>query len=175
MWAWSSPSVSFLITPGLAGVPGAISTWGRAAYRSSMEPYRWTRAMAVFSPTPFTPGMLSLESPMRAFRSMMWMGSKPYSSRKASGVMSRVVVRPMRVDTSFTVVVSVTSWRESLSPVTMTVSHPAAVSFSEMVPMRSSASQPSSSYMGMFMAASTSLSRGSWLANSSGIPFRVAL
>ncbi len=52
----------------------------------------------------------------------------------------------MRVDTSFTVVVSVTSWRESLSPVTMTVSHPAAVSFTEMVPMRSSASQPSSSY-----------------------------
>ena len=73
----------------------------------------------------------------------MWMGSKPYSSRKASGVMSLVVVRPMRVDTSFTVVWSVTSWRESLSPVTTMVSHPAAVSLAAMVPIRSSASQPS--------------------------------
>ena len=87
--------------------------------------------------------------------------------------MSRVVVRPMRVDTSFTVVASVTSWRESLSPVT--VSHPAAVSFTEMVPIRSSASHPSSSYMGMFMAESTSFRMGIWLASSSGIPFRVAL
>ena len=89
--------------------------------------------------------------------------------------MSRVVVRPMRVDTSLTVVVSVTSWKESLSPVTITVSHPAAVSFLEMVPMRSSASQPSISYMGMFMAERTFFSRGIWLASSSGIPFRVAL
>ena len=131
--------------------------------------------MAVFSPMPFTPGMLSLASPMRAFRSMMWMGSKPYSSRKVSGVISLVVVWPMRVDTSFTRVVSVTSWRESLSPVTMTVSHPAAVSFTEMVPMRSSASQPSSSYRGMFMASSTSFRMGSWAASSSGIPLRWAL
>ena len=81
----------------------------------------------------------------------------------------------MRVDTSLTVVVSVTNWRESLSPVTITVSHPAAVSFTEMVPMRSSASHPSSSYMGMFMAASTSFRMGIWLASSSGIPLRVAL
>ena len=116
--------------------------------------------MAVFSPTPLTPGILSELSPIRAFRSTMWMGSKPYCSQKASGVISLVVVRPMRVDTSLTVVVSVTSWRESLSPVTITVAQPAAVSFTEMVPMRSSASQPSSSYMGIFMAASTSFSRG---------------
>ena len=119
--------------------------------------------------------MLSLASPMRAFRSTMWTGSKPYSSRKDSGVMFLVVVRPMRVDTSLTVAVSVTSWRESLSPVTMAVSQPAAVSFTAMVPIRSSASQPSSSYRGTFMARSTSFKRGIWLASSSGIPFRVAL
>ena len=80
MRAISSPSASFLTTPGLAGVPAAISISGMAAYSRSMDPYRWTRAMAVFSPTPFTPGMLSLASPMRAFRSIMWMGPKPYSS-----------------------------------------------------------------------------------------------
>ena len=131
--------------------------------------------MAVFSPMPFTPGMLSLASPMRALRSMMWMGSKPYCSRKLSGVISLVVVCPMRVDTSFTRVDSVTSCRESLSPVTTTVSHPAAVSRAAMVPMRSSASHPSSSYRGMFMASSTSFSTGSWAASSSGMPLRWAL
>ena len=101
--------------------------------------------MAVFSPIPGTPGILSEVSPIRAFRSIIWIGAKPYCSWKASGVMSLVVVCPMRVDTSFTLVCSVISWRESLSPVTTTQSQPAASHFREMVPMRSSASQPSSS------------------------------
>ena len=73
------------------------------------------------------------------------MGSKPYSSRKAASVMSFVVVWPMRVETSFTRVVSLISWRLSLSPVTTTHSQPAAPHFREIVPKRSSASQPSSS------------------------------
>ena len=51
----------------------------------------------------------------------------------------------MRVVTSFTRVRPVMSCRESLSPVTITVSHPAAASLTEMVPIRSSASHPSSS------------------------------
>ena len=136
---------------------------------------RWMRSMAVFSPMPLTPGILSLESPMRAFRSTIWMGSKPYSSRKASGVMSRVVVCPMRVVTSFTVVRSVMSWRESLSPVTTTVSQPCSLSRAAMVPMRSSASQPSISKRGMFIASRTSFRMGSWAASSSGIPLRWAL
>ena len=51
----------------------------------------------------------------------------------------------MRVVTSLTLAVWVISWSESLSPVTITVSQPAAVSSFEMVPMRSSASQPSNS------------------------------
>ena len=82
--------------------------------------------MAVFSPMPGTPGMLSEVSPIRAFRSIMWMGAKPYCSWKVSGVISLVVVCPMRVDTSFTLVWSVMSWRLSLSPVTTTQSQPAA-------------------------------------------------
>ena len=77
---------------------------------------------------------------MRAFRSIMWMGAKPYCSRKVSSVMSLVVVWPMRVDTSFTLVWGVMSWRLSLSPVTMTQSQPAASQRRLMVPMRSSAS-----------------------------------
>ena len=70
----------------------------------------------------------------------MWMGAKPYCSRKVSSVMSLVVVWPMRVDTSFTLVWGVMSWRLSLSPVTMTQSQPAASQRRLMVPMRSSAS-----------------------------------
>ena len=46
----------------------------------------------------------------------------------------------MRVETSFTLVRSVMSWRLSLSPVTTTQSQPAASHFREMVPIRSSAS-----------------------------------
>ncbi len=59
--------------------------------------------------------------------------------------MSLVVVWPMRVDTSFTLVLSVMSWRLSLSPVTATHVQPAASHFREMVPIRSSASYPASS------------------------------
>ena len=70
-------------------------------------------------------------------------GVKAVLFPEGSGVMSLVVVRPMRVDTSLTVVWSVTSWRESLSPVTTMVSQPAAASLAAMVPIRSSASQPS--------------------------------
>ena len=72
-------------------------------------------------------------------RSIMWMGAKPYCSRKVSSVMSLVVVWPIRVDTSFTLVWGVMSWRLSLSPVTMTQSQPDASQRRLMVPMRSSA------------------------------------
>ena len=59
--------------------------------------------------------------------------------------MSLVVVWPMRVDTSFTLVLSVMSCRESLSPVTTTHSQSDASHLREMVPSKSSASHPSSS------------------------------
>ena len=56
---------------------GLASMSGILAYRLSMLSYCWIRAMAVFSPMPGTPGMLSELSPIRAFRSIMWMGAKP--------------------------------------------------------------------------------------------------
>ena len=86
-----------------------------------------------------------------------------------------MVVCPIRVDTSLTVVRPLMSWRESLSPVTITVSPPCSPFTLAMVPRRSSASQPSSSYRRMFMASSTSFSTGIWTASSSGIPLRWAL
>ena len=39
---------------------------------------------------------------MRAFRSTIWAGAKPYFSRKAAGSISWVVVCPIRVVTSST-------------------------------------------------------------------------
>jgi len=81
----------------------------------------------------------------------------------------------MRVDTSFTLVWSVMSWRLSLSPVTMTQSQPAASHLRLMVPIRSSASYPVSSYRGMLMAVSTCFSGSICIASSSGIPLRWAL
>ena len=89
--------------------------------------------------------------------------------------MSFVVVWPMRVDTSFTMVRSVMSCRLSLSPVTTTQSQPSASHRREMVPIRSSASQPSSSYRGMRRASSTSFSTGTCIRSSSGMGLRVAL
>ena len=81
----------------------------------------------------------------------------------------------MRVDTSLTVVVSVTNWRESLSPVTTTVSHPAAVSFTEMVPMRSSASPSVQLVHGDVQGREDLLQDGHLTGQLVGHPLRVAL
>ena len=59
--------------------------------------------------------------------------------------MSFVVVWPMRVEMSLTVVYSVTSCKESLSPVATTQSQLALSHLREIVPIRSSASKPASS------------------------------
>ena len=37
----------------------------------SKVPYSWSKFNAVFSPIPDTPGMLSLASPAKAFKSMI--------------------------------------------------------------------------------------------------------
>ena len=71
MRAASSPSTSFFRAAGFTSI------LSRLAYSPSMEGCWASRAMAVFSPMPFTPGMLSEASPIRAFKSMMWMGAKP--------------------------------------------------------------------------------------------------
>ena len=112
---------------------------------SATVPKRTSRSFAVFSPMPGTPGILSELSPMSALRSIMWMGSKPYSARNTSGVYSIVSVWPMRVLTWQTWVVSVMSWRLSLSPVTISHAQPAASQRLATVPSRSSASHPASS------------------------------
>ena len=68
----------------------------------------------------------------------MWMGSKPYSSRKLSSVTLRAV--SLLLLRSRTRVWGVMSWRLSRSPVAITHSQPSASHRRLMVPMRSSAS-----------------------------------
>ena len=49
-------------------------------YTPSSEPKACTSERAVFSPMPFTPGMLSEVSPIRLFTSMSCLGARPYFS-----------------------------------------------------------------------------------------------
>ena len=49
----------------------------KAAMRASMVPYSCSSLIAVFSPTPGTPGMLSVASPLSALRSGICSGSSP--------------------------------------------------------------------------------------------------
>ncbi len=86
-------------------------------YTPSSEPKVCTSERAVFSPMPFTPGMLSEVSPIRLFTSMSCLGSMPYFSWMASTSMVTVLLRPITVAASSTVVVSLTSCRLSRSPV----------------------------------------------------------
>ena len=102
-----------------------------------------TRVMAVFSPMPFTPGMLSEVSPIRLFTSMSCLGSMPYFSWMASRSMVSGLLRPMALVASSTVVVSLTSCRLSRSPVARKQSSLRASQAAASVPRMSSASQPS--------------------------------
>ena len=48
------------------------------SYTPSRVLYSFNKLRAVFSPTPLTPGMLSDESPIKAFKSTILAGSIPY-------------------------------------------------------------------------------------------------
>ena len=81
-----------------------------------MLPKRWMRMVAVFSPTPLTPGMLSMASPIKPMISTTCAGSTPKRSCTAATSMrrSRIV--------SHSCTWSPTSCMRSLSPVMITVS-----------------------------------------------------
>lgn len=96
---------------------------------------------AVFSPTPGMPGRLSEGSPRRAAKSGYWAGVNPYFSNTFSGV-KRVSSETPLVGYS-TVVCSLTSWKESRSPVTISTSKPSASAWVARVAITSSASKPS--------------------------------
>jgi hypothetical protein len=60
-------------------------TSGAWASTLSSEPYCFSKPAAVFSPTPGTPGMLSILSPVRASRSGSDDGGTPHFSSTSAG------------------------------------------------------------------------------------------
>ena len=80
---------------------------------------------------------------MRLLTSMSWRGETPYFSFTASTSITAVLLRPMAVVASRTVVVSLTSCKLSRSPVARKQSSLRAAQAAERVPRMSSASQPS--------------------------------
>ena len=104
----------------------------------SRSPYLASRPFAVFSPTPFMPGILSELSPMSAFRSIMRAGLRPCSSMSLASSNSTVSVMPFLV--SSTCVLSETSCSASRSPVTISVEISSFSAILDMVPSMSSAS-----------------------------------
>ena len=130
--------------------------------------------MAVFSPTPGTPGMLSAESPINPNKSMTWAGSSsPYRSRTSSGphTVGGLPPRPGR----YMRILSLTSWAKSLSGVIMKTSKPSFSARLAKHPMRSSASYPGACNTGMRMPSKIFTIHGTLSLMSSGVSSRLAL
>ncbi len=140
---------------------------------SANEPNWLIHFAAVFSPTPGMPGRLSDGSPRSAAKSGYWAGVSPYFSTTFSGV-NRVSSETPLVGYS-TVMWSLTSWKESRSPVTISTSKPAASAWVARVAMMSSASNPSTAKRSACIASSSSPMSWTWPLNSSGVLERFAL
>lgn len=140
---------------------------------SSNEPNWLIHFAAVFSPTPGMPGRLSDGSPRSAAKSGYCRGVSPYFSSTFAGV-KRVSSETPFVGYS-TVTLSVISWNESRSPVTISTSKPAASACVASVAMTSSASKPSIAKRSACIASSSSPISSTWPLNSSGVFERFAL
>ena len=116
------------------------SPFSNLSYKFSIEPYFWINDKAVFSPTPGTPGILSDESPCNPFTSINCFGSKPYFSIIFSRLYSSVSVFPPFVCGILIVILSVASWKVSLSPESIVTSNPCFSPYLDNVPKTSSAS-----------------------------------
>ncbi len=150
--------------------PGTLSIF---ASTFSTDPNSAISFVAVFSPTPGTPGMLSDVSPIRPFRSTTCSGVTPYWAYSASWSNSAISEIPLRV--SITFVAGPISCSASRSPVTMMTSWPAFAARQASVPMISSASKPASSSTAIPIAASSSRTSGNCSASSVGVALRWAL
>ncbi len=125
--------------------------------------------VAVLGPIPLTPGILSDWSPMRAMKSVIWLGVIPILSLTSFSLYKISLGSfKTRIDSS-------TNCKASLSPVTTTVSIPSFFTLWERVAIKSSASYPSFSKRARFNASTILLARGIWLRSSSGARFLVAL
>ena len=105
------------------------------ASSASRDPCAAISSRAPFSPMPGTPFTLSTESPIRARTSITCPGRTPNFACTPSVSYQVPGSRGLKTDTP-----SPTSWKKSLSPVTMATRNPAARACTASVPMTSSAS-----------------------------------
>ena len=107
------------------------------SYKFSIVWYSFKSLIAPFSPIPLTPGILSELSPIKAFKSIILIGSTPYSSLK---VFSLKRINPVCLR-SLTSVSKFISWSKSLSDEIIVASKSASLAhILTKVPIISSAS-----------------------------------
>ena len=146
-------------------------TFSAFSIRPSTEPNSVIHLAAVFSPHFGTPGTLSILSPIRARKSMIFSGGTPNFFSTPS-LFSQLLSLPI-VFTRRTL--SLTSWAKSLSPVAITTLKPSSTAFFVRVPMVSSASIPGTWRKGIPSFWTPSKIRGICTERSSGIGGRLAL
>ena len=150
-------------------------SWSVDSRIFSMEPNCLMSFLAVFSPIPGTPGMLSAASPQRPRMSMTCDTRSMSHCSRMVGTSRSSTSEPF-LPGFHMVVVGLTSWAKSLSGVTMKVwNEPSSSACLAMVPMMSSASKPGISMTGMLKAFRMRLTCGMAKARSSGMASRWAL
>ena len=100
-YGWSTAPWTDEPGPGAAAAPRGRPcgrSRRRAPAASSSEPYSWMRRLAPFSPMPGTPGMLSIESPIRARTSTTFSGGTPKSSSTSARAVELVAARVVEGD-----------------------------------------------------------------------------
>ena len=162
----STPSAIAFFRASRSFGPPTSSAW---ATKLSSVPNCCSHFVAVFGPTPGTPGTLSVASPTSDWKSTTWAGVTPqsFSSPAAS---SRSFFRKLRIVTR-----SDRSCRQSLSLVQRNTARSRAAPSDANVAITSSASNPSTPTTGMRMASSTWRIIGFWTVSSGGGGGRWAL
>ena len=146
------------------------ATCAGLASSASRSPCAVISSRAPFSPIPGTPFTLSTASPMSASTSTTFPGATPNFSSTPAASSHVPSSRGLNTRTP-----SRTSWKKSLSPVTMPTSYPAARACSASVPITSSASNSSCVRIGTPSASHASCTAGTCTARSSGMEGRLAL
>ena len=111
----------------------SFSSFSKFLYKFSIDPYSLISGAAVLGPIPLTPGMLSIESPTKAKKSIIDPGFKSYFSWTSL----MLVVFPFIVSIIFTFL-SI-NWTKSLSPEIIEILF-LSLNFSAIDPIKSSAS-----------------------------------
>ena len=129
--------------------------WCVLAKRFSIEPYSAKNFFAVFSPTPGSPGILSAASPIIPRKSITCSGLSISNLAKTSGIPHISMSFPIRAGL-YMKIFSETNCAKSLSGVTIKTLKFSFSACLAKVPIKSSASNPAFSMIGMCIAFNNS-------------------